>query len=522
MSSRRWLIAVILLSATLHVVGMARSPLPAQDGLKFLRFAGDFQARPWADVVRSSDQHPLYPALIAMAEPVVSAVTRKGPDAWRIAAQGVSALAALALLWPLHAMTRRLFDVRVANLAVLIYALLPVPAAIGHDTLSDSLALSLTVASLCLGESMSRTRSWIAAVGCGAMAGLGFLARPEVALVPPVVVIASVLRRRSGAEELAMAGRLVALSVTVLVFVGGYAAVKGELSEKPSLRWSTSIGVDAHAASKSKVSLPRGLDNARFDFSPKEESDDGAGLFHQPLASAQRLGREYAEGLAYFLIPCAVLGLFRARSGEGSTDGRRLILLYLVAFSAIAIRHASTLGYLSGRHALSLIVVTMPFGAAGIVAWVEGFPARWGFSPATGRRLGFAGMAALAVVGSVAQAKVAHPSRWGHRAAGVWLAERAAPADAVLDTRGWATFVRGVPGYDYWHVRQALADSKLKYVVVGEDELEARSRRAATLRAVLAHAGKPVADFPGRKDGRGTGVKVFEFRAPESWEGVRP
>ena len=227
MSSRRWLIAVTVLSATLHVVGMARSPLPAQDGLKFLRFARDFQVRPWADVVRSSDQHPLYSALIAVTEPVVAVFLGHGPAAWRVAAQGVSALAALALLWPLHAMARRLFDDRAADLAVLLYALLPVPAAVGHDTLSDSLALSLTVASLCLGERMMRTKSWLAAIGCGAMAGLGYLARPEVALVPPVVVIASLLRRRTGREELAMAGRLAALAVSVLAFVGGYAAVKG-------------------------------------------------------------------------------------------------------------------------------------------------------------------------------------------------------------------------------------------------------------------------------------------------------
>ena len=80
----------------------------------------------------------------------------------------------------------------------------------------------------------------------------------------------------------------------------------------------------------------------------------------------------------------------------------------------------------------------------------------------------------------------------------------------------------GRPGYDYWHVRQALADSKLKYVVVGDDELKAPSRRGATLRAVLAYAGKPVAEFPGRKDGRGTPVKVFEVTPPESWEGVQP
>ena len=92
----------------------------------------------------------------------------------------------------------------------------------------------------------------------------------------------------------------------------------------------------------------------------------------------------------------------------------------------------------------------------------------------------------------------------------------------MLDTRGWASFVRGIPGYDYWHVRQALSDRSLKYVVVGSDELKAKSRRAATLRAMLARAGRPVASFSGRRDGRGSGVEVYRFEAPESWEGITP
>ena len=131
----------------------------------------------------------------------------------------------------------------------------------------------------------------------------------------------------------------------------------------------------------------------------------------------------------------------------------------------------------------------------------------------------------LAVVGIVAQAKAGHPSRWGYRAAGLWLAEqgRASRSEAVLDTRGWASFVRGIPGYDYWHVRQALSDRNLKYiVVVGSDELKAKSRRAATLRAMLGPRRKPVASFSGRRDGRGSGVEVYRFEAPESWEGITP
>ena len=49
---RRSLLAIVLLAAALHAVGIARTTLPAQDGLKFIRVARQFQDRPWADVVR--------------------------------------------------------------------------------------------------------------------------------------------------------------------------------------------------------------------------------------------------------------------------------------------------------------------------------------------------------------------------------------------------------------------------------------------------------------------------------------
>ncbi len=521
MSSRRWLLAVASMSAALHLMGMARTPLPAQDGLKFLRVAGQFQSQPWLDVVRASDQHPLYPALVALAEPATAAVLGEGPDAWRVAAQFVSMLAAVGLLWPLHALTRGMFDDRTAGLAVFLYALLPFPAAIGHDTLSDGLALGLTVAAMALGEATLRTRSWRAALGCGAAAGLGFWARPEVALVPPIVVIAGMFRRRPWRDELAMFARLAALSAVAMAFVGSYAAAKGQLSEKLSLRRSTSTGSETQALRRPPPLMPRGLDDPRFDFSPKEESD-AASYKDRPAEAAGQLGREWAEGITYILIPAVLLGLSRGWRRPGEAGGRLIVVFYAVAFAMIAIRHASTLGYLSGRHALTLIAAAVPWASAGAWSWAEGLPGRRGLSVDRGRRLGFAALAALLIAGVVVQAKAGHPSRWGHRAAGIWLAHQAAPGEAVLDTRGWASFVRGGPGYDYWHVRQALSDRNLRYIVVGSDELKARSRRAATLRAMLAYAGKPVASFSGRRDGRGQGVEIYRFDPPASWEEIRP
>src|SRR4051812_29398621 len=110
MAGFRPLFAIIALAVALHVVGIARTALPAQDGLKFLRVARAFQTQPWIDVVRGSDQHPLYPALVAALKPVVSRFIGRGPDAWRVAAQSVSALGAVALLIPLHGLAKTLFN----------------------------------------------------------------------------------------------------------------------------------------------------------------------------------------------------------------------------------------------------------------------------------------------------------------------------------------------------------------------------------------------------------------------------
>ncbi len=114
-----------------------------------------------------------------------------------------------------------------------------------------------------------------------------------------------------------------------------------------------------------------------------------------------------------------------------------------------------------------------------------------------------------------------HLSRWGHWAAGRWLVDHARPSERVLDTRGWARFISGQDGYDYWHVRQALTDSHLSYIIVGLDELEANSARAATLNALLSYAATPLKEFPAFPGDRTAGVRIYRFHRPskdgEDW-----
>ena len=543
---RRTLLAIALLAAILHGAGIARSPLPAQDGLKFLRVARGFTERPWAEVVRSSDQHPLYPALIALVHPLTAA---SSADSWRIAAQVVSSLASILTLIPIFLLARRLFDDATAAMTALLFVLLPLPAGVGHDTLSDPLALLAFASAMAFGESALRSRRAGAAVGCGIAAGLGYLARPEVAVAPLAVVLVELARgvcgsfltslkrkRRSNSERPSLAlqacgdaggattkstiaTRLAALSVALLAIVGSYALVKGEVSEKLALRRTAAIASVHDAPAKTAGTLPPGLDDPRWDFAAKEESEapGPVGL----AGGLAMLGARWAEALGVVLVPLALWGAWRARSRAAFP------FVYMALFSAILVRHAMTFGYVSSRHALSLLVVSLPFAASAILDAVRAVRAwRERRAPGSVAKTTYPRVLAIASILIVALGvqfhRPPHQSRWGHGEAGRWLAAHASTGEKVLDTRGWATFVSGRPGHDYWHVRQALSDPDLAYVVVGEDERTARSPRAKTIRAVLAYAAEPVATFPDRRGGSASGVQVYRFHPPADWRGMTP
>jgi len=517
---RRTLLAIALLAAILHGVGIARSPLPAQDGLKFLRVAREFRSGPWVEAVRDCDQHPLYPAMIALTHPVVSTFAGTSAESWRLTAQIVSAIATILTLIPIYLLTRTIFDASTGVMAALFFVVLPIPAEVGHDTLSDPLALLGFAWVMALGASALRTRRLAPAIGCGIAAGLGYLARPEVAITPLAIVVAglvAVWRSRRGEIRDATAApymNLVALAIPFLAMVGSYAVMKGEVSEKLAIRRAVGIPSVHDAATHGPRLLPPGLDDPRWDFSAKEES--GASGRMGFVSATSRLLTRWSEAMGLALVPLVFVGAWLGRSRVG------LFSMYAALFSAILIRHAMTFGYLSSRHTLTLVIVALPFASAGVMACVRAVRER---RPAmsSSRTLVLRSLAVIALLSvtlAVQFHRPPHQSRWGHGEAGKWLAAHADPGQKVLDTRGWAAFVSGRSAHDYWHVRQALLDPQLAFVVVGEDERSADSRRGETLRALLAYAAEPVAEFPERKGGQRVGVRVYRFHPPSDWRGI--
>ncbi|MEW4568768.1 glycosyltransferase family 39 protein [Tautonia sp. JC769] len=629
----RTLIAILALTACLHVVGMIRTPLPSQDGLKFIRIAREFGQQPWADVVRNADQHPLYPALIAALHPVLAPRIADGPDSWRVAAQGGSMLAMLAAIPLFFALARRCVGRRSALLATFFLPILPLFAELGHETLSDATALLFAVAALAFGTLALTTGRARAALGCGLCAGLGYLARPEVAAVPLALLAAgavswiATLRRHSRtasdrripiphlnqkrntslAVELTAVGRLTAaapsqpsppvgervaegrvrgpsagsprltirtqtphpgplpargergpihpspppgekgaagrvrgsaadalvdrlpkipsplrclagLLIPFLLLIASYAAIKGTISEKLSFRVATGLGDGTGVSRDVPLWVPPGLDDPRWDFAPKEESNAPGPLGLVP-ASVLVL-RRTTEAAAWVLIPLACWGAWHHRGSRRSLPARRTLGLLALGFVAILVRHAMTTGYLSDRHCALLVIALLPWSAFGLLDLSRRWAGRRALAPARRQRIARLALASL-LVGVVAlQLKPGHASRWGYQQAGRWLAERAGPGDAVLDTRGWAAFVSDLRSYGPWHIRQALTDEKLAYIVISDDELTAESRRAETLAALLDYAAVPVAAFPERQGGDAVGVRVYRYARPESWEGI--
>lgn len=518
----RDLYRVMLLGVCLHLLGMARSPLPAQDGLKFIRIAREFRSQPILDVIRSSDQHPLYPAAIACLEPLTRCLTGEGPGSWTTAAQAVSLLATVLTLWPLFALTTGLFDRGAGLLAALLWLVLPLSAHLGHDTLSDPLALLAFTTALHFGLRAWRSEAPRDAALCGLAAGIGYWARPEVAVVALAWCLAAAGRAlarlvRSSDRRLRIPrpGPIAALSLTLLAGVGGYAACKGEVSEKLALRRAT--GVDTrHGVIRSAAPwLPPGLDDPRWDFSPKEEPrrPERAALG----AAIVGTGMKWFEAMGWVLAPLSLWGAVRTPGRAGGW----FVAVFLAVFGAILVRHSAALGYLSTRHTMALVMACLPWAAAGLrdifCRWCVPLSAVLAWRPR--RSLGYL---AVVVLGVAVQARPAHASRRGHEEAGRWLARHARQGEAVLDTRGWAAFLSGLRSYDPWHIAQALSDSRLAYVVIGCDELESDSRRAETWRKILAHAGDLAGSFPPGCDRQRETVRVYRFDPSASWEELAP
>src|SRR5262249_38601581 len=147
-----------------------------------------------------------------------------------------------------------------------------------------------------------------------------------------------------------------------------------------AVRISGSLGPQSIMKRSVPQQVPHGLDDPRWDFSPKEESD------HIPIrswrASLRRIAGKWWEELCWGFAVMTVWGLARRRfirnilpdrePGDGGCVVGRLLLVFAGVCILALLRHSAMLGYLSGRHVMPLVVASMPWAGAGTYVCCRG------------------------------------------------------------------------------------------------------------------------------------------------------
>ena len=237
--------------------------------------------------------------------------------------------------------------------------------------------------------------------------------------------------------------------------------------------------------------------------------------------------RELAQSLHYVLGLLALVGFWSMRNVVRRPIGRLLVISLRVSYcSALYVSWHS--GYLSGRHLLPLVTIALPWAGVGVwqLASLGAGLLQRHFGSSFEQSHVACGLVVLLVIGCLGSTLAPlHASRVGHSQATDWLTSPQARAGAVLDSMGLSALYTGRTTYRY-HAAAAFSDPNLAYIVIEQSELNARSERGATMRAMLAQWASQVAVFASADiKSKDRTVLVFDWqgdRFARFWESHAP
>jgi hypothetical protein len=503
---------LLLLAASLHAWILCHTEVTARDSIGFIRYALNLETHPWDDIVRGSEQHPLYPlTVLAVSVPVRALGTGPLADLMVLSAQLASCLAAVLLVLPTYYLGRELFDRRVGFWAAGVFQTLPVIAHVTSDALSEALfLLFVTTAMLLAAQALRRGSGWRYAL-CGLCAGLAYLTRPEGALVLGAVAVvllalqAAPAWRRRWRRVLLHAGCLLGPAVLI---AAPFVLATGHITTKPTGRHmlETTLACSADAAEAAPATTGGLWAVWWHGFREGDQPTSIWGL--------RAIGEEFLKSTNYWGGVFALLGLFAYRRRLPAVPGAWVVLLVGLAHALLLWRLAYLMGYLSERHTLLLVLCSVFWAVSAALALADAVAAR--VLALAGARRGQVAAAAvlmtlLASLGAPSALRPLHYNRAGHRSAGVWLASQAQPGDLIVDPFCWAHYYAG------WVFREGKTDDVPEgyrptvYVVVEESDNPHENLRMLPIAWNLARQGQLVYACP-LKSRRGAGEKLLVYR----------
>ncbi|MGL6094663.1 MAG: ArnT family glycosyltransferase, partial [Fimbriiglobus sp.] len=247
------LVALMLLAVAVHGWLVANTYVTARDSLRFARAAllmgnpshgqpeGEAK-RSVSDVFRAAEDPPGFPVAVYVTSLAVREVYHPvdpNPLATQmlLSTQIASAVAGVLLVFPTYWLGRQLFGKFPGFIAAAVFQVLPVPAHVTADGLSDGLCLLGLGTSLFLGVRAVGKPSIGTFLQVGLATGAAFLVRPEGILGGLACGLVAGLMGLTGARPRpATAAWLTALAVGTALPATPYMVLIGGISNKPTVQ----------------------------------------------------------------------------------------------------------------------------------------------------------------------------------------------------------------------------------------------------------------------------------------------
>jgi hypothetical protein len=340
------------------------------------------------------------------------------------------------------------------------------------------------------------------AIGLGILA---YLARPEGMLLPAAMVATLLLLplHRCTRINWPRWWRALALLVLGSLFLAGpFMALKGGLGTKPAI---------ARVLGLASASPPDALERER----PLPANQTVLTTY---LLANGRMLRVIRSAVGTPLLPLAILGLWMVPALPSRARVWLFLGLILLASALGLVRLHATGGYCTVRHGLvPAMILTLAAGRG--LTWLLGrisVPGRWFGLSQERLRPGPVVWAAALLLLFVPPRSSAVAHSWQtpfdlYYDTGLWLAENTQETDSVLDLTDWSLFFSKRPGYRFAHVYEALADSRLRWIVLRMPHLEGHWLYSKAVRELVADR-QPVALIPSDARPGELQLRIYKLR----------
>jgi len=449
----------LCLAATLETIHAVRSPTISADGIIFIKIAKQLPDAP-RETFRLQDQHPGYPYMVLATTRVLQWVGEFGdPEIWMFGAMIPSMACGVLCVAAVWLLARNVFDVRVANVAALVYAALPVPVWNSGDAHSDAPHLLCYLLAAWLASiGLASGRLWPFACA-GAVGSLAYWIRPEgleVAIITQLCLIWQAFRlhwswRHLGLASACLCGAAVLVAAPYPILAGKFTSKQLPFAKlHPVTTHISRVATEPEPAAAPPPSKAAPSEAASSPIpAPATPAPVDTAKRYNPRLVLKLLGKavgafliSFFQGLKFAFIPFYLLGYVAlAYRKHERVHIALLVLLGTLHFVALLGVYILS-GYIAHRHLLPIIGLSMPLVGLGVMTAAEFVAVRRQWAPQ------YVALATLAVCGAIVLPYSVRPLNREFVpviAASEWIKQHAEPDTGVISNSPYVEFYGQVP-----------------------------------------------------------------------------